>query len=111
MGRCAFSKHTNATTMEASEMKDMNLEEALNQVGLTKKRTKSGYPTSLSLRAIEVSKQAFKATKDIQRKHVQELLQAEYGRNPLYFWYVGNGEFQPERLDFENIEAVKASCL
>ena len=92
-------------------MKDMTLEEALNQVGLTCKRTKSGYPTSLSSKALEVAKKVFNVTKEIQRNHVQKLLEEEYGRKPLYFYYVGNGEFQPERLDFQNIEAVKASCL
>ena len=63
------------------------------------------------MKGLEVSKQVFKATKDIQRKHVQKLLEEEYGRKPLYFWYVGNGEYHPERLDFENIESVKASYL
>ena len=92
-------------------MKDMTLEEALNQVGLTSSRTKSGYPTSLPVKALEVSKKVFKASKDIQRNHVQKLLEGEYGRKPLYFHYLGNGEYQPERLNFENIEAVKASCL
>ena len=97
--------------MEVGEVKDMNIEEALNQVGLTGERTISGYPTSLPVKALEVSKKTFKAIKEIQRTHVQELLEAEYGRKPLYFYYLGNGEFQPERLDFQNIEAVKASCF
>ena len=92
-------------------MKDMNIEEALNQVGLTGKRTKSGHPTSLPVKALEVSKQVYMVTKNIQRNHVQKVLEEEYGRKPLYFYYVGNGEFQPERLDFKNIEAVKASYL
>ena len=92
-------------------MIDMTLEEALNQVGLTGERTKSGYPTSLPVKALEVSKKVFKATKDIQRNQVQKLLEAKYGRNLLYFWYVGNGEYQPERIDFQNIEAVKCSYL
>lgn len=90
-------------------MRDMNIEEALNQVGLTGKRTKSGFPTSLPVKGLEVSKQVFKATKDIQRKQVQKLLEAEFGTRPLYFYYAGNGEYYPERLDFEKIDAVKGS--
>ena len=92
-------------------MMDMTLEEALNQVGLTSKRTTSGFPTSLPLKALEVSKLVFKALNDVQRKQIRRLLEAEYGRSPLYFHYLGNGEYQPERLNFENIEAVKASYL
>ena len=61
-------------------MIDMNLEEALNQVGLTAKRTKSGYPTSLSDKALEVSKKVFKATKHINENMYKSFQKQNLGQ-------------------------------
>ena len=41
----------------------------------------------------------------------EDRLEAEFGSNPLYFYYKGNGEYEADRRNFEDIEAVNASFL